>query len=62
MNVSISGTATDAQSGINTVTIKVFDSYGEYNPSPVVLTANGAAMYNWITAIPLPASRNGSDK
>ena len=59
--VTITGTMTDSQSGVNasTATYAVTDKYGLIQPSgPITLGANGSYPFT----IQLEASRNGSDK
>jgi hypothetical protein len=59
--VTVSGAITDACSGVNasTAVYSVTDEYGEVQPSgPVTLGAGGSYSF----AIPLQASRSGTDK
>jgi len=59
VTVTISGSATDALSGISSASYSVIDEYGATQPSgPVTLQANG----NYSFTLSLPATKNGSDK
>lgn len=59
ITVTISGSATDALSGISSASYNVVDEYGVTQPSgPVTLQANG----NYSFTLSLPATKNGSDK
>ena len=59
VNVTISGSATDALSGINGASYNVIDEYGATQPSgAVTVQANGS--YSFTLA--LPANRPGNDK
>jgi outer membrane protein assembly factor BamB len=59
INVTISGSATDALSGISSASYNVIDEYGATQPSgPVTVQANGS--YSFVLS--LPANRPGNDK
>ena len=59
VTVTISGSVTDALSGISSASYSVIDEYGATQPSgPVTLQANG----NYSFTLSLPATKNGSDK
>ena len=59
VNVTISGNAADALSGISSASFNVIDEYGVAQPSgPVTLQANG----NYSFTLSLPATKQGSDK
>jgi len=59
VTVTISGSATDALSGVNSASYSVIDEYGVTQPSgPVTLQANGSYSFT----LSLPATRNGPDK
>jgi outer membrane protein assembly factor BamB len=59
INVTISGSATDALSGISSASYSVIDEYGATQPSgPVTVQANGS--YSFVLS--LPANRPGNDK
>jgi outer membrane protein assembly factor BamB len=59
VNVTISGSATDALSGINSAGYNVIDEYGATQPSgAVTLQANGS--YSFVLS--LPANRPGNDR
>jgi hypothetical protein len=59
VNVTISGSATDALSGINGASYNVIDEYGVTQPSgAVTVQANGSYSFT----LSLPATRPGNDK
>jgi hypothetical protein len=59
VNVTISGSATDALSGINSASYNVIDEYGATQPSgAVTVQANGSYSFT----LSLPANRPGNDK
>jgi outer membrane protein assembly factor BamB len=59
VSVTISGSATDALSGINSASYNVIDEYGATQPSgPVTVQANGSYSFT----LSLPANRPGNDK
>jgi hypothetical protein len=59
VTVTISGSATDALSGVRSASYSVIDEYGVTQPSgPVTLQANGSYSFT----LSLPATKNGSDK
>ena len=59
VTVTISGSATDAVSGIGSASFNVIDEYGVTQPSgPVTVQANGS--YSFMLS--LPATRQGNDK
>ena len=59
VNVTISGSVTDAVSGVGSASFNVIDEYGVAQPSgPVTVQANGAYSFT----LTLPATRQGSDK
>ena len=59
VTVTISGSATDAVSGISGASFNVIDEYGVTQPSgPVTVQANGSYSFSLV----LPATKHGSDK
>ena len=59
VNVTISGSATDAVSGVSSASFNVIDEYGVTQPSgPITVQANG----NYSFTLSLPATKQGSDK
>ena len=59
VNVTVSGSATDAVSGIGSVSFNVIDEYGTTQPSgSVTVQANGSYSFT----LSLPANRPGNDK
>jgi hypothetical protein len=59
VNVTVAGTAFDAQSGVAQIAWRVIDEYGSYQPSAVVgVSGNGP----FTLTVPLIAARKGSDK
>lgn len=59
VTVTISGSATDALSGISSASFNVIDEYGVAQPSgPVTVQANGTYSFT----LTLPATKNGPDK
>ena len=59
ITVTISGSATDALSGISSASFNVIDEYGVAQPSgPVTVQTNGTYSFT----LSLPATKNGSDK
>jgi hypothetical protein len=59
VNVTVSGSATDATSGVASVTYRVIDEYGVTQPSgSVVVQPNGG--YSFVLS--LPATKNSTDK
>ncbi|HET7114125.1 MAG TPA: PQQ-binding-like beta-propeller repeat protein [Pyrinomonadaceae bacterium] len=59
VSVTISGSATDALSGVSSAGFNVIDEYGVTQPSgPVTVQANGSYSFT----LSLPATKNGSDK
>lgn len=59
VSVTISGSATDALSGISSASFNVIDEYGVAQPSgPVTVQANGTYSFT----LSLPATKQGSDK
>ncbi len=59
VTVTISGSATDASSGISSASFNVIDEYGVTQPSgSVTVQANGSYSFN----LSLPATRQGNDK
>ena len=59
VTVTISGSATDALSGVSSASYSVIDEYGVTQPSgPVTLQGNGSYSFT----LSLPATRNGPDK
>ena len=59
VTVTISGSATDAVSGIGNASFNVIDEYGVTQPSgPVTIQLNGSYSFNLV----LPATKQGNDK
>lgn len=59
MSVTLSGSATDALSGINNASFNVIDEYGVAQPSgSVSVQADGSYSFT----LSLPATRQGNDK
>ena len=59
VNLTISGSVTDALSGVSGASFNVIDEYGVTQPSgPITLQANGSYSFT----LTLPAMKNGSDK
>jgi len=59
VTVTISGSATDALSGVSSASFNVIDEYGVTQPSgSVTVQANGSYSFT----LSLPATKNGSDK
>ena len=59
VNVTISGNASDALSGVSSASFNVIDEYGVTQPSgAVTVQANG----NYSFTLTLPATKNGNDK
>jgi hypothetical protein len=59
VTVTISGSATDALSGISSASYSVIDEYGVTQPSgPITLQGNGSYSFT----LSLPATKNGPDK
>jgi hypothetical protein len=59
VNVIVSGSATDAVSGISNASFNVIDEYGNTQPSgPITLQANGSYSFT----LSLPANRPGNDR
>ena len=59
VTITISGSATDALSGIGSAAFNVVDEYGVTQPSgPVTVQANGSYSFT----LTLPATKNGNDK
>jgi outer membrane protein assembly factor BamB len=59
VTVTISGSATDAVSGIGSASFNVIDEYGVAQPSgPVTVQPNGSYSFSLV----LPATKHGSDK
>ena len=59
VSVTISGSATDAVSGISSASFNVIDEYGVAQPSgPVTVQANGSYSFT----LSLPATKQGNDK
>ena len=59
VNVTVSGSVTDAVSGVGSATYNVIDEYGTTQPSgPITVQANGSYSFT----LSLPANRQGNDK
>jgi hypothetical protein len=59
VKVTISGSVTDALSGVSSASFNVIDEYGATQPSgPVSVQANGSYSFT----LSLPATKQGSDK
>jgi hypothetical protein len=59
VNVTFTGTATDAGSGISSVTFEVIDEYGRVQPAGSVTLAQDGT---FSVTVRLEAQRNGTDK
>jgi uncharacterized lipoprotein YddW (UPF0748 family) len=60
--VTVSGTATDVGTGLDSITFQVIDDYGLVQPEIAQIDGWGSNSLDWSVAIPLEASRIGQDK
>lgn len=60
--VTVSGTAKDVGSGIDSITFRVFDEYGFVEPVLAQVDGNGSHEVSWSQTMQLEASRFGDDK
>jgi uncharacterized lipoprotein YddW (UPF0748 family) len=60
--VTVSGTATDVGTGLDSITFQVVDDYGLVQPEIAQIDGWGSNSLDWSVAIPLEASRIGQDK
>jgi hypothetical protein len=60
--VTITGTATDDVSGVDTISFRVRDSYGFVEPQITTIDGAGRQTLDWMTSFELEASRLGGDK
>jgi hypothetical protein len=61
VTVTISGAATDAGTGIDTVRFRITDEYGQVEPALAPVPGNGSAMLTFKVGVKLDASRLGND-
>lgn len=61
VTVTISGAATDAGTGIESVQFRITDEYGRVEPAIAPLAGNGAATLQWKVGVRLDPSRLGKD-
>ena len=62
VDVKVSGTAVDGGTGIDTVSFRVVDEYGLVEPAVAPVEGSGLARVDFLVAIPLEASRLGTDR
>lgn len=60
--VTITGTATDEVSGVDTISFRVRDSYGFVEPQIATIDGAGRQTLDWTASFELEASRLGGDK
>jgi uncharacterized lipoprotein YddW (UPF0748 family) len=62
VTVTVSGRATDAGMGLESVQIRVLDEYGRVEPAIAPVGGNGAATLHWRAGVELEADRDGPDR
>jgi uncharacterized lipoprotein YddW (UPF0748 family) len=61
VTVVVTGRATDATSGVESIQVRVLDEYGTVQPAVAPVAGNGAASVDWSVGVDLEAARAGGD-
>ena len=61
VTVVVTGRATDATSGVESIQVRVRDEYGTVQPAVAPVAGNGAASLDWSVGVDLEAARAGDD-